>query len=140
MHWIDNADSYICPVCGFETDNPLRFKCKCPVCGFIDEKDRKEMRDKGKTASLDYEVEYIEREVAKKVLRFGVGATAAEALDKAPAADVAPVVHGRWEENEHGYVCSECRDCFLDGYYMNEETLAAHKYCSNCGAKMDGKE
>lgn len=32
--------------------------------------------------------EYIEREAAKKVLAFGVGVTAANALDKIPAADV----------------------------------------------------
>ena len=43
MHWIDNADSYICPVCRFETGNPNRYPgCICPVCGFQDEKDRKE--------------------------------------------------------------------------------------------------
>jgi rubredoxin len=41
MHWIDNADSYICPVCGFETNNPNKYDgCRCPVCGFQDEKDR----------------------------------------------------------------------------------------------------
>ena len=40
-HWLDNADSYICPVCGFETDNPNRFDCKCPRCGFMDAKDVK---------------------------------------------------------------------------------------------------
>ena len=41
MHWIDNADSYICPVCGFETDNPNRYDAaKCPVCGFQDIKDK----------------------------------------------------------------------------------------------------
>lgn len=38
-HWIDNADSYICPVCGFETSNPFRFHCQCPKCGFMDTKD-----------------------------------------------------------------------------------------------------
>jgi len=42
MHWIDNADSYICPVCGFEANNPNKYEgCKCPVCGFQDEKDRR---------------------------------------------------------------------------------------------------
>ena len=41
MHWIDNADSYICPVCGFETDNPNRYDdAKCPSCGFQDIKDK----------------------------------------------------------------------------------------------------
>lgn len=42
-HWIDNADSWICPVCGFECDNPAKHEgCKCPKCGFQDEKDRKQ--------------------------------------------------------------------------------------------------
>ena len=42
-HWIDNADSYICPRCGFEArPNPSKYKdCKCPRCGFQDEKDKK---------------------------------------------------------------------------------------------------
>lgn len=40
-HWVDNADSYICPVCGFETDNPNRYKSsRCPKCKFQDIKDR----------------------------------------------------------------------------------------------------
>lgn len=40
-HWIDNADSYICPDCGFETNNPNRYAgAKCPKCGFQDEKDK----------------------------------------------------------------------------------------------------
>ncbi len=45
MHWIDNADSYICPICGFETDNPNKYDgCTCPVCGFQDEKDKEDYR------------------------------------------------------------------------------------------------
>ena len=41
-HWIDNADSYICPICGFETDSPAKFPgCKCPLCGYQDPKDAK---------------------------------------------------------------------------------------------------
>ena len=39
-HWIDNADSYICPICGFETNNPNRYEsARCPKCGFQDAKD-----------------------------------------------------------------------------------------------------
>lgn len=38
-HWIDNADSYICPICRFETNNPNKYDCKCPRCGFMDAKD-----------------------------------------------------------------------------------------------------
>ena len=33
--WIDNADSWLCPVCGFETPNPNRYNhAQCPRCGF----------------------------------------------------------------------------------------------------------
>lgn len=42
-HWIDNADSWICPICGFETSSPAKHEgCKCPKCGFQDEKDKME--------------------------------------------------------------------------------------------------
>ena len=53
-----------------------------------------------------------------------------------PAADVAPVRHGRWIEKEKYtfgiyYDCSLCENRILDnGYSWN--------YCPNCGAKMDG--
>lgn len=40
LHWIDNADSYICPICGYETNNPhYLFDIRCPKCGFKDKKD-----------------------------------------------------------------------------------------------------
>lgn len=40
-HWIDNADSYICPVCWFETNNPNHYEsARCQRCGFQDIKDR----------------------------------------------------------------------------------------------------
>ena len=52
-----------------------------------------------------------------------------------PDADVAPVVHGRWEKKKHkifgnsyDYVCSVC-GC--------DYALAEYNYCPNCGAKMD---
>ena len=52
-----------------------------------------------------------------------------------PAADVAPVVHGRWIEQEKYtfgvmYDCSICDNLILDnGHSWN--------YCPNCGCKMD---
>lgn len=40
-HWIDNADSWVCPVCGEEVRDPGKYPgCKCPNCGFQDEKDK----------------------------------------------------------------------------------------------------
>lgn len=57
-----------------------------------------------------------------------------EYAENLPAADVAPVVHGRWN-NMDGYktrkVCSEC------GWDVPEYGKF-YSYCPNCGAKMDG--
>lgn len=72
---------------------------------------------------------------------------------KIPAADVAPVVHGRWIPSESDFddddtlfdveewcdwQCSACREdiCYEDP--MPPRLLP--KYCPNCGAKMDGGE
>ena len=52
-------------------------------------------------------------------------------IGKLPAADVAPVVHGRWiaqDETLTRFMCSNCESKNYDGY---------EKYCPNCGAKMD---
>lgn len=51
------------------------------------------------------------------------------------AADVAPVVHGKWKPTEYP-IMSECEDCSECGYrtvYGN-----GFKFCPNCGAKMGG--
>ena len=52
-----------------------------------------------------------------------------------PAADVAPVVHGRWVPTKAPFM-NECKDCSVCGY----RTVWGHRYnyCPNCGAKMDG--
>lgn len=60
---------------------------------------------------------------------------------KAPAADVAPVVHGRWIDapwlyyGAKQYVCSRCRN---DKYWRKRDLHFKEPYCPNCGAKMDG--
>ena len=53
------------------------------------------------------------------------------AIINAPAADVTPVVHGKWVFGGDGCViCSQCNE---------EESNDNHrKYCPNCGAKMYG--
>lgn len=58
------------------------------------------------------------------------------AIGKTQAADVAPIVHGRWDITEgiiENAVCSNC-DRHFQSYYE------AYHYCPNCGAKMDGVE
>ena len=49
-----------------------------------------------------------------------------------PAADVAPVRHGRWiDAREYcgDYMCSNCEALYGTNKF---------NYCPNCGAKMDG--
>ena len=73
---------------------------------------------------------------------------ATEVVNDIPAADVAPVVHGRWEETDWieledggneliktpnaALRCSNCRNCF------KKKLLWKDAFCPNCGAKMDG--
>lgn len=52
---------------------------------------------------------------------------------KAPAADVAPVVHGRWITYAGKDTCSRCRAPALEA-----DAHLRFYYCPNCGAKMDG--
>lgn len=58
-----------------------------------------------------------------------------EYAENLPAADVAPVRHGRWETNSDRpdtLICSMCK-CGFDMWKHDP-----HNYCPNCGAKMDG--
>ena len=54
-----------------------------------------------------------------------------ELLDNECAADVSPVVHGRWKR--YGRNLGECSNC---GEIVN----IRYNYCPNCGAKMDLEE
>lgn len=72
------------------------------------------------------EIAYLQ---AAKVLRD---------IEDIPAADVAPVVHGRWEPHDRVFgdnflVCSKCQ-------FVSEDkaTRRYYHYCPNCGAMMDG--
>ena len=58
----------------------------------------------------------------------------AEDFHSIPAADVAPVVYGRWVAT-HDEFCS-CSLCKYPVYVAWGQT----NYCPNCGAKMDGAE
>lgn len=52
-----------------------------------------------------------------------------EILDDIPAADVAPVRHGRWKRYRKNL--GECSEC-------GEVVSVRNNYCPHCGAKMDG--
>ena len=99
-------------------------------------------------------LEYIEREAISEEIRkyyyknppnssYGEGFDrgldrAQRAILDAPAADVAMVRHGQWEEasDGDGIVCPFCRTDFCTIIYDTEY----FNYCPNCGAKMDEKE
>lgn len=101
--------------------------------------------------------EYIDREkllddLLAAAKHGGMGEIIAQTLmryvKRQPAADVAPVVHGRWEEADWVELdgggnelirtpnaalrCSVCCNCF------KKELLWKEAFCPNCGAKMDG--
>ena len=93
--------------------------------------------------------EYIDREDAKRELlewaviiqrpRYLLSEDAMCVLDNIPAADVAPVRHGRWMKKHDAVMywrqCSECGNIMQRNFYGNEWNSP---YCPNCGAKMDG--
>nr|DAZ60368.1 MAG TPA: DNA-directed RNA polymerase subunit [Caudoviricetes sp.] len=54
-----------------------------------------------------------------------------------PAADVAPVRHGRWALNKK-YGDYECSECGQGDVKAMDFTNLKMRYCPNCGAKMDG--
>ena len=83
---------------------------------------------------------YIEREDAIRVVNGQSSLTMTrssliDSISKLPAADDAPVVHGRWVPTKAPFM-NECEDCSVCGY----RTVWGHRYnfCPNCGAKMDG--
>ena len=96
--------------------------------------------------------EYIAREVLLAQLRAMESYNASpmyrrgyddcvEAILKAPAADVVPVVHGRWEYNPptiNTYGKLRCSIC--NWWTLDPSVDRLYSYCPNCGAKMDGAE
>ena len=76
--------------------------------------------------------EYISKQTFKeKYLCCGwLPEMSEEEFDAFPAADVAPVRHGRWSSNGIALVCSEC------GRAFGIVEMFAH-YCPWCGSRMD---
>ena len=72
-----------------------------------------------------------------------------EWIEVAQTADVAPMVHARWEYDERcgDYFCTECGRRTLDRHDEINEfdgatviALTLPHYCGYCGAIMDGGE
>ena len=99
--------------------------------------------------------EYIDRVDAIKAVNEQNALTMTRAalidvLNGIPAADVTPVIHGRWEwfdeetgtpsegyEREWGWRCSHCGEELPDDY-DDPDDIPTFRLCYNCGAKMDG--
>lgn len=67
---------------------------------------------------------------------------ATELVDDIPAANVAPAVHGRWDDSGRytfpgGSTAVSCTECGCK-LTVSEFRLNKWNYCPNCGAKMDG--
>lgn len=58
-----------------------------------------------------------------------------DTLEAIPAADVCPVVRGKWKEDwETG--CSECSACGESYLWEDYDGVGEWNYCPNCGADM----
>lgn len=93
--------------------------------------------------------EYIDREALRKVLEnwrdahadvddeqgCGLLEDVIWEVDAQPAADVVPVVHGRWVPF-HSEAAGDIQYCSACEIGFDAKT----DYCPNCGAKMDGAE
>ena len=89
--------------------------------------------------------EYIQRETLLERAEYDNNyrlIIPAEALKAAPAADVVPVVHGRWDDSGRytfpsGAAAVRCTNCGC-ALTESEYRLNNWNYCPVCGAKMDG--
>ena len=90
--------------------------------------------------------EYIKRDVVMKEIMAAKwmdgydGAMAMAIAASAPAADVAPVVHGRWIYKGEYAVCTECGGRSGTQYDGVEPITLMTQFCPNCGEKMGGVE
>ena len=92
--------------------------------------------------------EYIRRSDALRgVELFQCGwaeieAVQADYIERLPAADVAPVVHGKWvhsryDRSSEQFDVVKCSRCGLEAYAMAYHVRDGN-YCPRCGARMDG--
>ncbi len=88
-------------------------------------------------------IEAVNRALDRETLLYSfVRNVAVSALKLMPAADVTPVVHGRWlpiVSYNNTYKCSECGRLLVDIADGKNKVAKHYPYC-HCGAKMDGGE
>ena len=91
--------------------------------------------------------EYIERKAIRDALydADAITMSGVKILNQFPAADVAPVRHGRWisltDCSNAGVYCSVChKKVYKEDYAIcNRKNKLRSDYCPNCGAKMDSE-
>ena len=88
--------------------------------------------------------EYIEHSAAIEAAKhaWAKGLEPSQYIEALPAADVAPVVHGRWDGSGRytfpgGSTAVRCTNCGC-ALTESEYRLNNWNYCPVCGAKMDG--
>lgn len=54
------------------------------------------------------------------------------------SADVAPVRHGEWVEEDTAITCPICTRSYDTDFEIKRSVVLRFKYCPECGAKMDG--
>lgn len=81
--------------------------------------------------------EYISREAVINITAETGAWETQNRVRELPAADVQPVKRGRWEcighdDTTYWYRCSVC------GHEEHDNMTKHDKFCSSCGARMDG--
>lgn len=86
--------------------------------------------------------EYIERSAAIEAAKhaWAKGLEPSQYIEILPAADVAPVVHGRWEMRPTGMATDTGPEYKAYCTVCNEPNKQYQPpFCPHCGAKMDGE-
>lgn len=58
-------------------------------------------------------------------------------IKESPAANVAPVRHGEWANEETAVTCTACGRSYDTDFEIKRNVIMNFKYCPKCGAKMD---
>lgn len=84
--------------------------------------------------------DHYDKEHGNEHFIYGIE-TVLEYAENLPAADVAQVVHGKWEYiSQTLNTLSQLRCPFCGWWSLDPSVDGAYNYCPNCGAKMDGGE
>lgn len=79
--------------------------------------------------------DHCDKERANEHFIFGIESVL-EYVESLPAADVAPVVHGRWLRADDFVICSRCEAEMNQKNSLGVDNFK--NFCPNCGARMDG--